>query len=85
MHRRHARKVAKIPVQTAFVASPEPRTVGHFARGRQLTSGNILLGGTLTQSPDAVIWDISPDNPLVVEEAQGCTCLLYTSPSPRDA
>ena len=75
LHRYHARKAARTAIDTRFVTPPEPRTIGHFARGRQLVNGNILLGGTFTQSPDAVIWDIHPDTPLVVDEAHGCTWL----------
>jgi uncharacterized heparinase superfamily protein len=62
-------------VNTRFVAPPEPRTIGHFARGRQLINGNFLLAGTFTQSPKATIWDIEPDHPRVAEEAHGCDWL----------
>lgn len=75
LHRYHARKAARTAIQTRFVAPPEPRTIGHFARGRQLINGNVLIGGTFTQAPEAVVWDIHPDNPLVTDEAHGCAWL----------
>lgn len=75
LHRYHARKAAKAGIQTHFVTPPEPRTIGHFARGRQLTNGNFLFAGTLNQAPDTSIWDIAPNNPLVIEETQGCNWL----------
>ncbi|MEL6641191.1 MAG: heparinase II/III family protein [Pseudomonadota bacterium] len=75
LHRYHARKAAKAAIQTHFVTDPEPRTIGHFARGRQLASGNFLFAGTFNQAPATSIWDIEPDNPLVVREVQGCDWL----------
>lgn len=75
LHRYHARKAARSAVETSFVTPPEPRTIGHFARGRQLVGGNFLFGGTFTQAPSSMIWDIDPNNPLVIEEVQGCSWL----------
>lgn len=42
----------------AFTTTPEPRTVGSFARGRQITGGNFLFSGFLVQDPGQVIWDL---------------------------
>lgn len=75
LHRYHARKAAQVSVKTHFVSPPEPRTIGHFARGRQLVNGNFLLAGTFTQAPEADIWDIQSDNLLVSQEVQGCDWL----------
>ena len=36
-----------------FVSQPEPRTIGLFARGRQLIAGNVLLAGFLVEAKDA--------------------------------
>ena len=41
-----------------FVSQPEPRTIGSFAKGRQLTAGNFLLAGFLVEAPDRSIWDL---------------------------
>lgn len=75
MHRYHAKRAARARPAAGFVSQPEPRTIGHFARGRQLIAGNFLIAGTLSQAPNTSIWDISPDNPLVAVDVQGCTWL----------
>lgn len=75
LHGYHARKAARLAIDTHFVSPPEPRTIGHFARGRQLINGNFLLAGTFSQAPNASLWDIHPDNPLVATEAHGCDWL----------
>ena len=43
---------------TGFVSQPEPRSIGLFARGRQLTAGNFLFAGHLVESPGTTIWDV---------------------------
>lgn len=75
LHRYHARKSAKADIQTHFVTPPEPRTIGHFARGKQLVNGNFLFAGTFNQAPATSIWDIEPENSLVIKEVQGCDWL----------
>ena len=75
MHRYHARKSARAKPATGFVSQPEPKTIGHFARGRQLIGGNFLFAGTFVQAPNALIWDIGIDNARVAEEIQGCAWL----------
>ncbi len=74
-HRTHARLAARARPATAFVTSPEPRTIGHFARGRQLIAGNLLFAGHLTEAKGASVWDIQTDNPLVIDAIQGCRWL----------
>ncbi|MEL6573267.1 MAG: heparinase II/III family protein [Pseudomonadota bacterium] len=74
-NRRHARKASKVAIDTSFVTQPEPRTIGHFARGRQLINGNFLFSGTLNQAPDTSIWDIAPDDARIMVEIQGCDWL----------
>ena len=49
-HRFHARVAGRSRSATAFVSSPEPRTIGLFARGRQLLAGNLLFAGHLSES-----------------------------------
>lgn len=53
-----------------FVSQPEPRSIGDFARGKQLVAGNILFAGHLAELADAPLWDLVPD-PAFVAEAQG--------------
>ena len=47
---------------TGFTYNPDPRTIGSFARGRQLCAGNFLFSGHLLQEPETNIWDLNtPD------------------------
>ena len=75
MHRFHARLAARARPATGFVSQPEPRTIGHFARGRQLLAGNLLFAGTLHTATGASVWDIPTTSPLVLEEMHGCAWL----------
>ena len=75
MHRVHARAASRARPATGFVSQPEPRTIGHFARGRQLVAGNFLFSGVLVEAKNAVIWDIAKDIDVVAEELQGCAWL----------
>ena len=45
---------------TGFVSQPEPRSIGLYARGKQLLHGNILLAGHLAEAPGTALWDITP-------------------------
>jgi uncharacterized heparinase superfamily protein len=55
---------------TGFRSQPEPRSIGLYARGKQLTAGNILLAGHLAEAPGVPLWDLTPDEAFVAE-AQG--------------
>ncbi|MBD3664785.1 heparinase II/III family protein [Sulfitobacter aestuariivivens] len=59
----HARAATRTRAQvTGFVSQPEPRTIGSFARGRQLIAGNYLFAGTLLHEPGKALWDLeTPD------------------------
>lgn len=62
LNRWHARRSTRAKAVTAFVSSPEPRTIGSFARGRQLIVGNYLFAGALVEAPDVELWDVTaPD------------------------
>ncbi|WP_272009046.1 heparinase II/III family protein [Roseovarius sp. ZX-A-9] len=68
MNRVQARRASWARPATAFVSSPEPRTIGSFARGRQLCAGNFLFAGHLVNEPDTQIWDIRiPDQAFEAE------------------
>ncbi len=75
MHRVAARTAARARPATAFVTAPEPRTIGHFARGRQLIAGNLLFAGNLTVSAKGSVWDVPEDDPMVAAEIHGCAWL----------
>ena len=59
------------PPATGFVSQPEPRTIGLFARGRQLIAGNVLLAGFLVETKEASLWDMPTPDPAFEAEAQG--------------
>ncbi|WP_306132535.1 heparinase II/III family protein [Roseivivax marinus] len=74
-NRYHALRAARARPATAFLSAPEPRTVGSFARGRQLAAGNLLFAGHLVEAPGWPIWDVTPPDPAFEEEIQGFTWL----------
>jgi uncharacterized heparinase superfamily protein len=71
LHRWHARRAAGAVPAQGFVSSPEPRTVGAYARGRQLMAGNLMFAGHLLEAPGAMIWDIPAPSAAFTEEIQG--------------
>ena len=54
-----------------LVSQPEPRSIGIYARGKQLVAGNILFSGHLAEAPDQLLWDITAPDPEFHAEAQG--------------
>ncbi len=73
LDRVHAALAGRAPVATAFVSAPEPRSMGLFARGRQIIAGNFLFSGHLIEAPDRSIWDIAPPRAdAVLAEMHGC-------------
>ncbi|AJE45159.1 heparinase II/III family protein [Celeribacter indicus] len=71
MNRYHAWRAARAKPATGFVSQPEPKSIGSFARGRQLIAGNFLFAGYLVEAPAAAIWDLSAPAPGFVEEIHG--------------
>jgi len=71
MHRLHARLSTLARPATAFVSQPEPRTIGSFARGKQLLAGNFLFAGTLAEAPGRSIWDLGVNDPAFEAELHG--------------
>ncbi len=70
LDRWHARAATRTRAKArGFVSSPEPRTIGSFARGRQLIAGNLLFSGSLIEAPDAeTLWDVAtPDQDFASE------------------
>lgn len=55
----------------AFMSTPEPQTIGRYARGRQLLAGNILLGGHLVEANGRSLWDVPSPAPVFDLERQG--------------
>jgi uncharacterized heparinase superfamily protein len=71
LNRVHARASAMAKSATAFVSQPEPRTIGIFARGRQLTAGNFLFAGQLIEDNTASIWALGANSPSFLQEIHG--------------
>ena len=71
MNRLEARRAAWARPATAFISQPEPRTIGSFARGRQLSAGNYVFAGSLIQAPGHDLWDLTPPDDAFSEEQHG--------------
>lgn len=71
LHRLHARWAGLARPATGFVSQPEPRSIGLYARGRQLVAGNFLFSGHLIEAPGLSIWDIAIPDPAFENEVQG--------------
>ena len=71
MHQLHARWAGMARPATGFVSQPEPRTIGTFAKGRQLLAGNYLFAGHLIEAKGTVLWDIPPPDQIWEEEIHG--------------
>ena len=68
----HAKAATRTRAQVkGFVSSPEPRTIGSFARGRQLTAGNYLFAGTLLNEPGTSLWKVTSPDTAYTEEIHG--------------
>ncbi len=71
MNRFAARRVSLSRPATAFVSQPEPRTIGSYAKGRQLVSGNYLFAGHLLQGTGQSIWNVAPPDTSFANELHG--------------
>ncbi len=71
MHRLQARRAGFYNPETGFISQPEPRSIGSFAKGRQLAAGNIMLAGHLIEAPNAMLWDIDPPDLMFAQDAHG--------------
>ena len=58
-NRLYARLSQRQKAVSGFVGEPEPRTVGSFARGRQLVAGNLLFAGYLVEAQETELWDVA--------------------------
>jgi uncharacterized heparinase superfamily protein len=67
LNRRAARAAARMPAAAGFVSQPEPRSMGHVARGRQIMAGNLLFEGYLVIAPGVTegtsIWEVQSPHP----------------------
>ncbi|MEI4488398.1 heparinase II/III family protein [Frigidibacter sp. MR17.14] len=71
MDRLHAWAAVRRGRSAGFTATPEPRTVGAYARGRQLIAGNFQLAGHLVEGGTQGIWDLAVPSAAFERAAQG--------------
>ncbi|MEP2028734.1 MAG: heparinase II/III family protein [Paracoccaceae bacterium] len=71
VNRIYARLAARTKAAKGFVSQPEPRTIGSFARGRQLVAGNCLFAGYLIEAPEGDIWTKPAPDPAYESELHG--------------
>lgn len=71
----YARRSARRRAAIGFVSQPEPRTIGSFARGRQLVAGNLLFAGYLVEAPDTDLWAVEAPDAAFDAERHGFTWL----------
>lgn len=64
-------RALRAPAARGFVSQPEPRSIGLYARGRQLVAGNFLFGGLLIEAPDVSIWDLAIEDAETPEVLHG--------------
>ncbi|MCT4610917.1 MAG: heparinase II/III family protein [Pelagimonas sp.] len=75
LNRVQARLSSRVPPAKGFVSQPEPRTIGYFARGRQMLAGNLMFAGHLVEARDKSLWDIDVPSDSFAEETHGFTWL----------
>jgi len=71
LNRLAVRRAAQAAPAKGFVQQPEPRTIGMFARGRQLMSGHFLMAGRLIEAPGTTLWTLAPGDAAFAAEAHG--------------
>ena len=69
-----ARALRALPAG-GFVSQPEPRSIGLYARGRQLIAGNALFGGQLVELKARPLWEIEQPDPGQADDIHGFSWL----------
>jgi uncharacterized heparinase superfamily protein len=59
----------------AFIAQPEPRTIGVPARGQQMMNGFFLFAGHVIEAPNTSIWDLDMPSDVFEQELHGFSWL----------
>lgn len=75
LNRLYARLAVRHGTATAFLSQPEPRTIGSFARGRQLVAGNLQFAGYVVQAAPEAFWTVSAPDAAFDAELHGFTWL----------
>lgn len=64
-------RALRAPAARGFVSQPEPRSIGQFARGKQMIAGNFLFAGRVIEAPGKAIWDIALTEPGQADQSHG--------------
>ncbi|MHA1128433.1 MAG: hypothetical protein ACTSRN_05715, partial [Alphaproteobacteria bacterium] len=70
-NRFRARQAKAKNIPTKFDHSPEPRTIGAFEVGQQLTEGQFYFAGDLIEASTKSIWSINSPTPDFTAEMHG--------------
>ena len=71
MHGLTARVLRFSRPETEFKVAPEPRSIGSYARGKQLCAGNLMFAGHLVEAPGKAPWDIPVREQEFLDEVHG--------------
>lgn len=71
MHGLTARLLRFARPKTEFKVSPEPRSIGSYARGKQLCAGNLMFAGHLVEARGKAPWDIAVREQEFLDEIHG--------------
>ncbi len=64
-------RALKAPIANGFLSQPEPRTIGLYARGKQVLAGNFIAAGQVVERPGLAIWDVDFPDPTTAAEVHG--------------
>ena len=64
-------RAARAAPATGFVRLPEPRSIGLYARGKQMVAGNFTSGAASVEAPGRAIWDVPFADPQARVEVHG--------------
>lgn len=70
-----ARRAGRAHPQISMKMHPDPRSIGSYARGRQLCAGNFVFAGHLVQQEGRIPWDITPPTKDFAAELHGFSWL----------
>lgn len=52
-------RALRAPPARGFLSQPEPRSIGFYARGKQMIAGNFMFAGRVVEAPGKAIWDVA--------------------------
>lgn len=64
-------RAGRMKPATRFARPPSPRSIGLYARGRQLVQGQVLLAGHLVDTGGKLLWEVNAPDLDFAREAQG--------------